>query len=195
MSSHTVSSAPTPAASTASQAGKASKATGESRVAKLFGLSGDTWMRHSNPWSVWTRFAFLPMFAVAVWSRDWIGWWSLVPIVLSLVFMMINPLLFKPPKSTRNWASKAVFGERVWADRNKVEIPARYRVTRSWTVAYTAQFAGMVAFAYGLVRLDLAMTLTGLVLVQTAKGWFLDRMVLMYDDMKERNAEYAKWEY
>jgi hypothetical protein len=183
MSSHTVSSPPS------------TRSTSERRVAKLFGLSGDTWMRHANPWSVWTRFAVLPMLAVAVWSRDWIGWWSLVPIALTLVFLMINPLLFKPPRSTRNWASKAVFGERIWADRNDVEIPARYRHTRSWAVSYAAQFAGMAVLIYGLVRLDPLMTLTGLVLSQTGKGWFLDRMVLMFDDMKERTAEYAKWEY
>ena len=183
MRSHTVSSPP------------AARSTTERRVAKLFGLSGDTWMRHANPWSVWTRFAVLPLLAVAIWSRDWIGWWSLVPVVLALVFMMINPLLFRPPRSTRNWASKAVFGERVWVDRNDVEIPAKYRTSRSWAVTYAAQFAGVTAFAYGLVRLDLFMTLTGLVLTQTAKGWFLDRMVLVFEDMKERNAEYAKWEY
>ncbi|MEV4315663.1 DUF6653 family protein [Actinocrispum sp. NPDC049592] len=49
-------------------------------------------MRHANPISVWTRFAVLPLLAVSIWSRDWIGWRSLVPIVLSLVFMMVNPV-------------------------------------------------------------------------------------------------------
>src|SRR5919108_2649722 len=29
------------------------------RVAKLFGLQGEAWMRHANPLSVWTRFAVL----------------------------------------------------------------------------------------------------------------------------------------
>ena len=74
-------------------------------------------MRHANPCSVITRFAVLPMLALSVWSRDWIGWWCLVPVALSLVFLMVNPLLFAPPRSTRNWASKGVFGERVYADR------------------------------------------------------------------------------
>jgi hypothetical protein len=43
-------------------------------VNKLFGLEGDKWMRHANPVSVWTRFAVLPLMALAVWSREWIGW-------------------------------------------------------------------------------------------------------------------------
>ena len=99
-----------------------SQQTSESRVAKAFGLEGDKWLRHANPASVWTRFAIMPVLAVAIWSYDWIGWWSLVPTGLILVFLMINPLLFHEPSSTRNWASKAVFGERIWADRNKVEM-------------------------------------------------------------------------
>jgi hypothetical protein len=102
----------------------------ERRLARVFGLDGDSWMRHANPVSVWTRFAVLPMLAVAVWSRDWIGWWSVALVVLSLVFMMINPMLFREPGSTRNWASKAVLSERIWVDRNDVDVPATYR---AWT--------------------------------------------------------------
>ena len=36
------------------------RGTSERRVASLFGLKGDNWMRHANLWSVWTRFAVLP---------------------------------------------------------------------------------------------------------------------------------------
>jgi hypothetical protein len=53
--------------------------------------------------------------ALAIWSRDWIGWWSLLPIALAIVWMMVNPLLFATPRSTRNRASKGVFGERIWS--------------------------------------------------------------------------------
>ena len=50
-----------------------SQQTSESRVAKAFGLEGDRWLRHANPASVWTRFAIMPVLAVAIWSYDWIG--------------------------------------------------------------------------------------------------------------------------
>ena len=169
-------------------------ATGEARLAKLFGLKGESWLRHANPVSVWTRFAVLPLLAIAIWSRDWIGWWSLVPIVLSLVFMMINPLLFPKPRSTRNWASKAVFGERVWSERDKVPVPERY-VSKVPNVTYAFQTVGLVIMVYGLVRLDLLATVSGILLCQVAKAWYLDRMVLLYDDMKTRHADYATWEY
>jgi hypothetical protein len=121
----------TPAAPSTSRSNRRAKGTSERRVASLFGLKGDSWMRHANPWSVWTRFAVLPLLVLAVWSRDWIGWWSL---------------------------------------------------------------AGVALLAYGLIELDLLIVVAGLVLTQTAKAWYIDRMVLLYEDMKARSPEYAAWE-
>ena len=172
--------------------------TGESKIAKAFGLEGDNWIRHANPVSVWTRFAVLPLLAVSIWSRDWIGWWSLVPITLSLIFIKMNPVLFAKPKSTRNWASKAVLGERVWADRNKVDVPSQYRSQATNFVTYAFQIVGIAFSTYGLVVLGLVGLLTvtaGLLLVQCAKAWYCDRMVLLFEDMKVRTAKYAEWEY
>jgi len=172
-----------------------SQQTSERRVAKVFGLEGDKWMRHANPTSVWTRFAILPVLAVAIWSYDWIGWWSLAPTGLVLVFLMINPLLFREPSSTRNWASKAVFGERIWADRNEIDIPPQFSRSKVPTVSTAFQFVGVIGLAYGLIRLDVIAVVSGLLISQLAKSWYLDRMVLLFDEMKGRNAEYAKWEY
>jgi hypothetical protein len=171
------------------------KMTSERKVAKLFGLDGDKWMRHANPVSVWTRFAVLPLLALAIWSRDWIGWWSLVPVALSLAFMMVNPLLFPEPRSTRNWASKGVFGERVWADRDTVEIPDQFRTSRVPAATYAIQTVGLAVLVYGLVELELLAVAAGLVIAETAKAWFIDRMVLLYEDMKQRHPEYAEWEH
>jgi hypothetical protein len=168
--------------------------TVETRVARAFGLSGENWMRHANPVSVWTRFAVLPLLAVSIWSRDWIGWWSLVPIVLSLVFMVVNPLLFPRPRSTRNWASKGVLGERIWADRKAVEIPQQFTSSVP-NIAVAFQIVGMGVMSYGLVVLNVGDVITGIVIVQCAKAWFIDRMVLLFEDMKARRPEYAAWEY
>ena len=38
-------------------------------------------------------------------------------------------------------------------------------------------------------------TVVALGLTQTAKAWYIDRMVLLYDDMKKSVPEYASWEY
>ena len=184
----------TPAAPSTPERTGRSKGTSERRVASLFGLKGDSWMRHANPWSVWTRFAVLPLLVLAVWSRDWIGWWSLIPISLSVVFMFLNPLLFPPPRSTRNWASKGVFGERVYANRTEVEIPPQYQ-SRVPVVANAISAVGMSTLVYGLVVLNPLAVVAALVIQQTAKSWYIDRMVLLFDAMKARNPEYAGWDH
>ncbi|MGY1661467.1 DUF6653 family protein [Geodermatophilus sp. SYSU D00705] len=167
----------------------------DARLARLFGLQGDSWMRHANPVSVWTRFAVLPLLALSVWSRDWIGWWSLVAVAASVVFMVVNPLLFPPPASTRNWASKAVLGERVRSETARADLPAQFRSARAEAVTYAFQVAGLAQLTYGLVVLDPLATVAGLLLVQCAKAWFADRMVLLFEDVKARRPEYAAWEY
>ena len=53
----------------------------ERKIAKLFKLTDENWMKHANPWSVWTRYSVLPIIVLAFWSRVWIGWWSLIPAV------------------------------------------------------------------------------------------------------------------
>ena len=168
--------------------------TSETRVAKLFGLSGDSWQRHANPISVATRFAVLPMLALSIWSRDWIGWWCLVPIVLSLVFMMVNPLLFPKPRSTRNWASKGVFGEQVWSERTKVAPPAQF-TPGALAPTYAIQVIGVALLTYGLVRFDVTDTIAGIVIMQAAKAWYIDRQVLLFEEMKRHHQPYAEWEY
>ena len=168
--------------------------TTEKRIASLFGLTGDKWMRHANPLSVWTRFGVVPLIALAIWSRAWIGWYSLIPIALALTWMVVNPLFFPEPRSTRNWASKGVFGERVWAERTTVELPPQF-LSPVPNVANALSALGLVLLAYGLTTFDPLSTVAGILITSLGKLWYIDRMVLLFEDMKHRNAEYAKWEY
>ena len=39
------------------------------KTAKAFRLTDEAWLRHANPWSVYTRILIPPAFALAVWSR------------------------------------------------------------------------------------------------------------------------------
>ena len=41
------------------------------------------WMRHTPPWSGWTRMTAPPLLAFAIWSRVWMGRFASVPIVLA----------------------------------------------------------------------------------------------------------------
>jgi hypothetical protein len=169
--------------------------TSDARLAALFGLRGDGWLRHANPVSVWVRFAVVPLIVLSIWSRRWIGPRSLLPLAASLVFTVVEPLLFPPPRSTRNWASRGVLGERIWADRNAVELPEQFRSTAVPNTTYAFQFAGLALLARGLVVFDPRSVVGGLLLVQCAKAWFIDRMVLLFRTMAERDPRYASWEY
>ena len=167
---------------------------GKSKIPALFGLKGDTWMRHSNPASVWTRFAVLPLLALAIWSRDWIGWWCLVPIALLIVWLVINPLFFDRPASTKHWASKSVLGERIWTETDRAALPEEFQ-SKVPSLAQAYQVVGLLIMIYGLVVLDAVATVSGVLITQGGKVWYLDRMVLIFEAMKKRNPEFAAWEY
>jgi hypothetical protein len=164
------------------------------KLAGAFGLKGENWTRHANPASVWTRFAVLPLLAGSAWSRKWIGRRCLIPLALSSAWLVVNPLFFRPPKSTRNWASKGVFGERIWVERDRSELPEHFQSAIP-TVATIYQATGLVPLAYGLFALKVAPTVTGILIVQGGKLWYIDRMVMLFEDMKTREEEYAAWEY
>ena len=165
----------------------------EKHLAKSFGLNEENWMRHSNPWSVWTRNTALPLLIFAFWSRVWIGWYSLIPISIAILWTWFNPRLFKKPASTKNWASRAVLGERVWMNRKNVEVPERHRVFPN-ILSGIAGLGGLLVIV-GVYQTHIWITFVGSILVYSGKLWFLDRMVWLYMDMKDKNEDYAKWTY
>ena len=156
-------------------------------------MSDATWERHANPWSVWTRFTVLPLIIAAIWSRVWIGPWAWGLAALSILWTWINPRIFRKPISTDNWASKAVLGERVWINRKQVPVPARHRVAPNLLSGISG--IGLPFLIWGLWNLNVWSTVTGTVLVYAGKVWFLDRMVWLYEDMKNSTPEYSRWLY
>jgi hypothetical protein len=174
---------------------KAPRSTGDSKIAKLFGLEGQSWMRHANPASVWTRFTVVSILALAIWSRDWIGAWCLIGVGLAIVWRLVNPLLFKAPKSTRNWASRAVLGERIWVDRNTIDLPEQFRSRAAPLIANAYSTIGMGVLAFGLVDLNLLATVTGILITHGGKAWYMDRISLLFAEMKCRSVEYAAWDF
>lgn len=154
-------------------------------------MDAATWERHANPLSVYTRYSGLPLLAIGVWSRVWLGWWCLVPIAAAIAWIWINPRLFPKPESTDNWASKSVLGERVWLNRKKIPIPAGHR--RAALLLSLCNGAGSLVTAYGLAFIDARLAIAGIILVIVAKTWFLDRMVWLFEDMARERPEYAGW--
>ena len=165
----------------------------EQKIANSFQMDDRTWMRHANPWSGWTRFTVLPLLILAIWSRVWLEWLSLLPIAISLVWMWLNPRLFSKPQTTNNWISKGVLGERVWLNRDSIPVPKHHQ--RVPNILSIISALGIPFLILGLVNLEIYPTLMGVILVYMGKLWFIDRMVWLYEDMKDDNSLYRSWLY
>jgi hypothetical protein len=147
---------------------------------RIMGMDDATWARHSNPLSGWSRVSILPLFALAIWSRVWLGWHAFWIVLLFVLWTWVNPRVFGPPKSDDAWMTQGVLGERIWLGRSSHPIPRHHvRMTRLLNIA-----AGLAVLilAIGLWRLDLGLTLAGLFTAMGAKLWFLDRMVWLKTD-------------
>jgi hypothetical protein len=158
---------------------------------KLMSMDDETWRRHSNPWSVYTRFTTLPLLSLSIWSREWFGAYSLVFIGLSLLWIWINPRLFRFPISTNNWASMGTFGERIYLNKANEVIPSHHlKICRALQLLSAL---GLPLFIYGLYFLDIWAVILGNFWLTVFKAWFVDRMVWLYMDMKESNPVYQSW--
>ncbi len=163
----------------------------ERTVAKAFALDDAAWRRHANPWSVALRNTVLPVLVLAFTSRLWLGWWAVVPVALALLWTWLNPRIFREPASFDHWASKAVFGERIWLNRDAVPVPARHRTVPN--ILSVISGVGMLFVLWGLLVFDLWPILFGIALVYCGKLWFLDRMVWLWEEMKDATEEYRSW--
>ncbi|NEQ47179.1 MAG: hypothetical protein F6K00_28015 [Leptolyngbya sp. SIOISBB] len=162
------------------------------QVAQSFHMTNAVWERHANPWSVWTRYAGLPLLILAIWSRVWLGWWAIAPVLLIILWIWLNPRAFSKPQTTHHWASKAVMGERAWLNHDQVPIPSHHRPVITFTNLVNA--IGFVICLWGLWNLQPWPTGLGLSWMILGKTWFLDRMVWVFEDMKE-HPQYRDWLY
>jgi hypothetical protein len=165
----------------------------EQKIALLFQMDDETWARHANPLSVWTRTTTLLLLIIAFWSRAWIGLWSLIPIAGAIIWTWVNPRLFPKPKSTNNWASMGVLGERVWLNRTNIPVPEHHRIVPN--ILSSLSGIGALFVIWGVYTLSVWPTLFGSALIYLSKLWFLDRMVWIYRDMKDKTPGYASWLY
>jgi len=148
-------------------------------VSKLFLPDDDSWLKHANPWSIWTRFATLPLIVLSIWSRIWIGWYCLIPFAILVFWIWINPTLFSKPKDYSSWGAKAVLGERIFMKRSETPIPNGH--IKLITILNVLQSLGAAVLIYGIWNFDVNLTLHGTVYVYLTKMWFLDRMVWLYE--------------
>ncbi len=162
-----------------------------SAIAKSFRMSDEVWERHANPWSVWTRVPLIVPLLAAIWSIKPLGWSALIPLGLVCAWIWLNPRVFPKPASTDNWASKAVLGERVWLARDRHPVPLHHQRMANILSAIAA--IGFIPAAIGACLNDWTMTLAGGVTAFLGKLWFCDRMVWLYEDMKDVTPTYRSW--
>lgn len=141
-------------------------------------ITDQMWKRHANPWSVWTRFAAIPVFVIAVWSRVWIGSWAFLPVALVMAWLVLNVFIFPPIEKPVSWVSKGIFGEQLWLSQRKT-LAAHYDVAQRWLIVLGV--IGMVLIAAGLFVLDAWLCVLGCVVVTLAQLWRIDRFSLLYD--------------
>ncbi|MDJ0821808.1 MAG: hypothetical protein QNJ09_08380 [Paracoccaceae bacterium] len=147
---------------------------------RLMAMDDATWRRHANPWSGWTRLlTALPLFALAVWSRVWLGWGALVPVALALAWIWWNPRAFAEPANFDSWMSRAVLGERIFLEHREEVAPGHRMAARvlSW-----ASLPGLAVFIWGLYALWWEGVVFGMLLTALPKIWFCDRMVWIHAD-------------
>ena len=146
---------------------------------RLMGMSDRVWARHANPWSCYTRFSALPLLALAIWSRVWIGPWAWLAVAVAILWVWVNPRAFPPPANLDNWASRGVLGERVYLNRRD-EVRAHHK---SWATGLAwASLPGGVVMGLGLWWLDVWWSIFGTILTMGPKIWFVDRMNWVYAD-------------
>jgi len=73
-------------------------------------LGEDFWARHTNPWSGYTRLPMGPVLLLGLYRRDW------RMVGLTLLYVVINPILFSEPESKDAWISRSVLGEQLWLE-------------------------------------------------------------------------------
>ncbi len=83
-------------------------------------------------------------------------------------------------------------GERVWLNHGEVPIAAHRRPVIAFT--NTVNAIGFVICVWGLWSLNPWPTVLGLSWVILGKTWFLDRMVWLFEDMKD-HPRYRDWLY
>jgi hypothetical protein len=123
------------------------------------------WARHSNPWSGWSRTLGHPALVAALYHRSWRG------VAACIVYFIVNPLLFPPPKSTDNWMSQGVLGERLWTSGYN---------PRNWRLPTWLNIINLPVFVVSLVaayQRTLTTAIAATLLTAVTKLWFIDRMV------------------
>lgn len=145
-------------------------------------MKDETWYRHANPWSGWSRILSYPIIYIPVWFlQEFIAnpaqnWYVILGFILVAVWYAINPRIFPKPKNYDSWISKGVLGEKAWTKIGVKDINFAFGVVSA------IFFIPAVIFCY--FKDFWPMMFFGAVAI-LLKMWFLERMVSYYEAHRE----------
>ncbi|MEU6786378.1 DUF6653 family protein [Nonomuraea angiospora] len=147
------------------------------KYAQAAGMTDEAWKRHANPWSVWTRFAAIPLMIAAIWSREWLGWWALVPVGLVVAWLAVNPHVFPAIEQPGSWTARGIYGEKLWL-RNRALVTGDHRNVQRLLIGVGS--TGFVLLIWGLITLAIWPTVFGATLITLGQLWRIDRLGQLY---------------
>lgn len=127
------------------------------------------WARHANPLSGWSRVASMPLLMACLYRRNWRG------LALTVVFVVLNPVLFPPPEDDSAWMTRVVYGERLWTrqDHGQLSYPEILNLCNGVAAAYAV---------YAALERRPAETALATALSMALKFWFVAEMGHLYED-------------
>ncbi|MFC3095715.1 DUF6653 family protein [Alteromonas sediminis] len=150
-------------------------------IEKLLFMSNETWKKHGNPASVFSRLLVFPLLILTIWWRETLAEFFWVIFIVLLVFLFLSTRLFPAPKNNKSWASKSILGEKLWLDNTNCQVPQKHSYAA--TLIISGQFISLLLIVLGLVYTVQSMVWTGTSTFLVLKLWFLDRMVWLLSDM------------
>ena len=82
----------------------------------------------------------------------------------------------------------------MFLNRDKVKIPEKHDIPLH-RILNTISSIGMILAIWSIVYYSIWGAVLGVALAYIGKSWYLDRMVWLYEDMKNENEVYKSWEY
>ena len=102
----------------------------------------------------------------------------------SNIYVFLNVFVFPPVTSPQNWASKGIYGEKLWLSKRS-EIPKHYAVTQQRLIVLG--LIGMILIAGGLYQLHFWISILGAVILILAQLWRIDRFSTLYELYEEKD--------
>ena len=79
-------------------------------------------------------------------------------------------------------------------NRDQIDIPDQHK-TSLYTLLNSISFFGLVLAIWGMSVYSYWGVVVGVGVTILGKSWFLDRMVWLFEDMKDKDETYKSWEY